>query len=73
MSIDLKKKACEQAQPLRNRRHPDISPVAEVTVGELFRLEMVDFSGGRITKDYSAHDIKYADQSIVSQFSHHTI
>lgn len=47
MSIDLKKKACEQAQPLRNRWHPDIPPVAEVTVGELFRLEMVDFSGGR--------------------------
>lgn len=68
VSIDLKKKAWEQKQPLHNRWHPDIPPVAEVTVGELFRVEMVDFSGGRITKDYSAHDIKYADQSIVSQF-----
>lgn len=68
VSIDIKKKAWEQKQPLHNRWHPEIPPVAEVTVGELFRVEMVDFSGGGITRDYSAHDIKYADQSIVSQF-----
>jgi len=64
--IDVKKKPWEQKLPLHNRWHPDIPPVAEVTVGELFRVEMVDFSGGRITKEYSAEDIKNADPSIVS-------
>ncbi|KAL3592173.1 hypothetical protein D5086_010813 [Populus alba] len=62
--IDVKKKPWEQKLPLHNRWHPDIPPVAEVTVGELFRVEMVDFSGGRITKEYSAEDIKNADPSI---------
>lgn len=66
--IDLKKKPWEQKLPLHNRWHPDIPPVAEVKVGELFRVEMVDFSGGRITKNYSAEDIKHADPSIVSSF-----
>ncbi|GKU94872.1 hypothetical protein SLEP1_g8302 [Rubroshorea leprosula] len=64
--IDLTKKPWEQKHPLHNRWHPDIPPVAEVEVGELFRVEMVDFSGGRITQDYSAEDIKHADPSIVS-------
>ncbi|CAL5369402.1 unnamed protein product [Camellia sinensis] len=63
--IDLKKKPWEQKLPLHNRWHPDIPPVAEVTVGEVFRVEMMDFSGGRITKEYSAEDIKHADLSIV--------
>ncbi|THF95835.1 hypothetical protein TEA_013512 [Camellia sinensis var. sinensis] len=47
--IDLKKKPWEQKLPLHNRWHPDIPPVAEVTVGEVFRVEMMDFSGGRNT------------------------
>jgi formamidase len=64
--IDVKKKVWEQQLPLHNRWHPDIPPVAEVKVGEVFRVEMVDFSGGRITQDYSAEDIKLADPSIVS-------
>ncbi|KAI5588845.1 hypothetical protein POPTR_005G145400v4 [Populus trichocarpa] len=67
--IDVKKKPWEQKLPLHNRWHPDIPPVAEVTVGELFRVEMVDFSGGRITKEYSAEDIKNADPSIVHYLS----
>lgn len=64
--IDLKKKPREQKLPLHNRWHPDIPPVAEVRTGEVFRVEMVDFSGGGITKEYTAEDIKYADPSIVS-------
>ncbi|CAL5324561.1 unnamed protein product [Camellia sinensis] len=67
--IDLKKKPWEQKLPLHNRWHPDIPPVAEVTVGEVFRVEMMDFSGGRITKEYSAEDIKHADHSIVHYLS----
>ncbi|TXG59302.1 hypothetical protein EZV62_013875 [Acer yangbiense] len=62
--IDLKKKPHEQKHRLHNRWHPEIPPVAEVKAGEVFRVEMMDFSGGRITRNYSADDIKFADQSI---------
>ncbi|KAL6224920.1 hypothetical protein ACLB2K_003775 [Fragaria x ananassa] len=62
--IDVKKKPWEQELPLHNRWHPDIPPVAEATVGEVFRVEMVDFSGGGITKEYTAEDIKNANPSI---------
>uniref|UniRef100_A0A2N9F6Q1 Formamidase n=1 Tax=Fagus sylvatica TaxID=28930 RepID=A0A2N9F6Q1_FAGSY len=62
--IDVKKKPWEQKLPLHNRWHPAIPPVAEVKVAEVFRVEMVDFSGGGITKDYSAEDIKHAEPSI---------
>ena len=64
--IDLKKKPWEQVHPLHNRWHPHVPAVAEVTVGEVFRVEMVDFSGGGITKNYTADDIKHADLSVVS-------
>ncbi|KAL9678216.1 hypothetical protein QQ045_016055 [Rhodiola kirilowii] len=67
--IDLTKKPCEQKHPLHNRWHPDIPPVDEVREGELFRVEMVDFSGGLITKEYSAEDIKQANPSIVHYLS----
>lgn len=66
LPIDLKKKAWEQKHVLHNRWHPDIPPVAEVRAREVFRVEMMDYSGGGITRDYSADDIKHADQSIVS-------
>ncbi|RDX64187.1 Formamidase, partial [Mucuna pruriens] len=59
--IDLKKKPWEQKYPLHNRWHPDIPPVAEVTAGELFRVEMIDFSGGAITKNHTAYDVKHID------------
>ncbi|KAF7828634.1 acetamidase/formamidase family protein [Senna tora] len=62
--IDLKKKAWEQKLPLHNRWHPEIPAVAEAKVGQVFRVEMVDFSGGAITNTPTAHDIKHADQSI---------
>ncbi|KAI7745001.1 hypothetical protein M8C21_003903 [Ambrosia artemisiifolia] len=62
--IDVTKKSREQKLPLHNRWHPDIPPVAEVRVGEVFRVEMVDFSGGGITKEYTAEDIKFSDQSV---------
>lgn len=64
--IELKKKAWEQKLPLHNRWHPEIPAVTEVIVEELFRVEMVDFSGGAITNKDTALDIKHADPSIVS-------
>ncbi|KAM2724367.1 hypothetical protein EV1_027198 [Malus domestica] len=67
--IDVKKKPWEQKLPLHNRWHPNIPPVAEVAAGEVFRVEMVDFSGGGITKEYTAEDIKYFDPSIAHYLS----
>lgn len=64
--IDLKKKPWEQKQPLHNRWHPEIPPVATVQTGQLFRIEMVDWTGGAIKDDTSASDVKYIDLSTVS-------
>jgi len=46
--IDVENHPREQKVPLHNRWHPDIPPVADVTEGEFFRIEMVDWSGGRV-------------------------
>ncbi|GKC33024.1 formamidase-like isoform X2, partial [Tanacetum coccineum] len=67
--IDLKKKPWEQKLPLHNRWHPDIPSVATVKTGQLFRIEMVDCTGGAIKDDNSASDIKYADLSTVHYLS----
>ncbi|RZC66354.1 hypothetical protein C5167_010052 [Papaver somniferum] len=64
VAIDLKKRPWEQAQPLHNRWHPDIPSVAEVNQGQVFRVEMVDASGGTITHSYDAEDIKHVQLSI---------
>ncbi|XP_024037158.1 uncharacterized protein LOC18036470 isoform X1 [Citrus clementina] len=61
--IDLKKKPNEQKLTLHNRWHPEIPPVAEVKVGELFRVEMVDWTGGAIKDNDSAIDVKTLDLS----------
>ncbi|WJX89510.1 formamidase [Trifolium repens] len=67
--IDLKKKPWEQKLPLHNRWHPDIPPVVDVTTGEIFRVEMVDWTGGAIKDDNSALDIKLVDLSVVHHLS----
>lgn len=51
VEVDLKKRPWEQNPPLHNRSHPEIPPVAEVRVGEVFRVEMVDFSGGGVIQE----------------------
>jgi formamidase len=70
VSVDLKKKPWEQELPLHNRWHPEIPPVAEATTGELFRVEMIDFSGGAITQNYTAEDAKHVDLYAVSLIIH---
>ncbi|XP_057718451.1 uncharacterized protein LOC130932991 [Arachis stenosperma] len=67
--IELKKKPCEQKLPLHNRWHPHIPYVAEVNTGEVFRIEMVDWTGGAIKDDNSAMDIKLLDLSITHYLS----
>ncbi|XP_042961354.1 formamidase-like isoform X2 [Carya illinoinensis] len=69
VTIDLTKKPWEQKLPLHNRWHPYIPPVAEVKVGELFRVEMSDWTGGVIKDDDSALDIKSIDLSAVHYLS----
>lgn len=64
--IDLKKKPWKQKLPLHNRWHPNIPPVADVVTGEVFRVEMVDWTGGAVKDDNSALDIKLIDLSTVS-------
>lgn len=66
--IDVKKRPWEQLVALHNRWHPEIPPVADVTEGELFRVEMVDWTGGRVGDNNSAEDIKSLDLTIVSSF-----
>ncbi|KAG7544710.1 Acetamidase/Formamidase [Arabidopsis suecica] len=61
VKVDLKKKPWQQNQPLHNRWHPEIPPVAEVKAGEFFRVEMIDCMGGVVKDNDSASDIKNAD------------
>ncbi|KAK9061901.1 hypothetical protein SSX86_019085 [Deinandra increscens subsp. villosa] len=67
--IDLKKKPWEQKLPLHNRWHPEIPSVATVQTGQIFRMEMVDWTGGAIKDDNSASDVKYVDLSTVHYLS----
>lgn len=64
--IDLRKGPWEQKLPLHNRWHPHIPPVATVHEGKLFRIEMVDWTGGQIGDNDSAADVKSIDLSTVS-------
>lgn len=66
VAIDLNKKPWEQDLPLHNRWHPHIPPVADVNTAQVFRVEMVDWTGGAIKDDNSALDIKLIDLSTVS-------
>ncbi|KAJ4951476.1 hypothetical protein NE237_028308 [Protea cynaroides] len=67
--IDLTKKPSEQKVPLHNRWHPDIPSVADVTEGEVFRIEMVDCNGGAVGDNDTAHDLNAANISAVHYLS----
>ncbi|KAG1347901.1 hypothetical protein COCNU_06G017300 [Cocos nucifera] len=65
--VDVKKKPWEQKLPLHNRWHPHIPPVADVTEGEIFRVEMVDAIGGQVGDNDSAADIKSVDLTAIEE------
>ncbi|XP_042503532.1 formamidase-like isoform X2 [Macadamia integrifolia] len=67
--IDLTKKPWEQKVPLHNRYHPDIPPVADVTEGEVFRVEMVDCRGGAVGDNDTALDLNATDLFAVHYLS----
>jgi len=66
---DPTKKPWEQNPPVHNRWHPEIPPVAQVSPGEVFRVEMIDWTGGQIKNDDSADDVKHVDLSQVHYLS----
>lgn len=61
--------APEQHDVLHNRWHPDIPMVAMVKPGDEFRVECVDWTGGQISNDDSATDIKEVDLTKVHYLS----
>ncbi|XP_031109967.1 uncharacterized protein LOC116014110 isoform X2 [Ipomoea triloba] len=69
LSVDLKKKPREQVPPLHNRWHPEIPPVAEVETGQLFRVEMIDWTGGAVRDNNCAIDVKTLNLSTVHYLS----
>jgi formamidase len=54
---------------LHNRWHPDIPIISWVKPGDQFRVECVDWTGGQIANDDSAHDIKVVDLTKVHYLS----
>mmetsp|Transcript_80290 Transcript_80290/g.236148 ORF Transcript_80290/g.236148 Transcript_80290/m.236148 type:complete len:453 (+) Transcript_80290:53-1411(+) len=69
ISVDPKKLPWEQDPPVHNRWHPEIPPVATVNAGEVFRVEMIDWTGGQIKNDDSADDVKNVDLTQVHYLS----
>jgi len=61
IKVDLTKKPHDQPFPIHNRWHPEIPPVAEVDLNELFRVECLDYTGGQIGDNDSADDLKNMD------------
>ncbi|EME29332.1 formamidase [Galdieria sulphuraria] len=56
--IDPNLSPTQQPKPLHNRWHPDIPPIAQVKVNSVFRVDMIDFTGGQIKNDDNAEDVK---------------
>ena len=69
LSVDPKLLPWEQSPPLHNRWHPDVPAVATVEEGEVFRVEMIDWTGGQIKNDDSADDVKHVDLTQVHYLS----
>lgn len=69
IKVDLNKTPEEQGDVLHNRWHPDIPMVAMVKPGDEFRVECIDWTGGQITNDNSANDIRDVDLTKVHYLS----
>ncbi|MEK0447121.1 MAG: hypothetical protein RLZZ399_2442 [Verrucomicrobiota bacterium] len=61
--------APETQEVLHNRWHPDIPMVAYVKPGAEFRVECVDWTGGQISNNESANDVRDVDLSKVHYLS----
>lgn len=69
IKIDVNKPANEQDGVIHNRWHPDIPMVAMVKPGDEFRVECLDWTGGQISNDDSANDIRDVDLTQVHYLS----
>ncbi|RKO87798.1 Acetamidase/Formamidase, partial [Blyttiomyces helicus] len=69
VAVDLKRPANDQPVPLHNRWHPDVPSVATVEVGETFKVECLDWTGGQIKNDDSAEDVRVVDLTQVHHLS----
>lgn len=67
--VDITKSPNAQPTPLHNRWHPDIPPVTEVSPGQVFRVECLDWTGGQIKDNDSANDIRDVDLTKVHYLS----
>lgn len=68
-SIDTGKWPEDIATKPHNRWHPDIPMVETFKPGDEFRVECYDWTGGQITNDNSANDIRDVDLSKVHYLS----
>jgi formamidase len=68
ISIDLNTPP-DQQECIHNRWHHDIPMVATVNPGDEFRVECVDWTGGQISNDDDATDIKVIDLTKVHYLS----
>lgn len=57
-SIDYARSMFEQDVPGHNRWHPDIPIASEVSPGDEFRVECLDWTDGQVINDDSANDIR---------------
>ncbi len=69
IKVDINKSPEEQSDVLHNRWHPDIPMVAMVKPGDEFRVECIDWTGGQISNDNSANDIRDVDLTKVHYLS----
>lgn len=58
VKLDRDKKPWEQDGQIHNRWHPDIPMIAMVKPGDEFRVECMDWTGGQISNDDCADDIR---------------
>ncbi len=68
IKVDVTASPTEQ-EVLHNRWHPDIPMFSWVKPGDQFRVECVDWTGGQISNDDSATDIKVVDLTQVHYLS----
>ncbi|RQG99242.1 formamidase [Natrarchaeobius oligotrophus] len=56
--VDTEAPPDEQPDPIVNRWHPDVPPVASIDPGEKVRIECLDWTGNQVNNDDSANDIR---------------
>lgn len=67
--VNVRESPRDQPVPLHNRWHPKIPPVVEVKLGDLFRVECLDWTGGQIKDSDTANDVRDVDLTQVHYLS----